>query len=84
MEKDGKAVLELLNRLAEEKNATPAQISLAWMLCKKPWIIPIPGSRKVNRLKENLGAAEIDLSAQELSDIDEKLDRMRFMVFGGH
>lgn len=51
-----RAVLGLLGDLAREKNATMAQISLAWMLCKKPWIIPIPGSRKPERLQENLGA----------------------------
>lgn len=79
-----KDILELLNGLAREKNATPAQISLAWMLCKKPWIIPIPGSRKPERLKENLGAADVNLSAEEIAGIDEKLNNMDFVVFGGH
>jgi len=83
MEK-GKELLELLTNLANSKNATPAQISLAWMLCKKPWIVPIPGSRKPERLKENLSAAEVMLSTSEIASIDEKLDRMEFVVFGGH
>jgi len=82
MEK-GKEILELLTSIANSKNAAPAQISLAWMLCRKPWIIPIPGSRKLDRLKENLSAAEIRLTEAEISSIDEKLDRMDFIVFGG-
>ncbi len=80
----GRELLELLNQLAAEKNATSAQISLAWMLCKKPWIIPIPGSRKPERLRENLNSAQITLTAEELKTIDEKLDSMDFLVFGGH
>ncbi len=79
----GQELLALLNELAEEKQATPAQISLAWMLCKKPFIIPIPGSRKPERLKENFGAAEIILTAEEITAIDKKLDTMTIPVFGG-
>ena len=77
-------LLALLNDLAEEKGATPAQISLAWMLCKKPFIIPIPGSRKTERLKENIGAAGILLTEDEIAMIDEQLNRMELPVFGGH
>ena len=77
-------LLEILNQLASEKKATPAQISLAWMLCKKPWIIPIPGSRKPKRLKENLDAAYVKLTDKEIKVIDTKLDQMEFIVFGGH
>ena len=80
----GQELLALLNELAEEKQATPAQISLAWMLCKKPFIIPIPGSRKPERLKENFGAADIILTAEEIAAIDRKLDTMEIPVFGGH
>ena len=76
-------LLDLLKELAEEKGATPAQISLAWIICKKGYMIPIPGSRKVTRLKENFGAGKIQLTAQEVSDIDEKLNGMEFEVFGG-
>ena len=82
MEK-GRELLELLNTLAAEKNATPAQISLAWMLCKKNYIIPIPGSRKVERLRENLGSADVELTPAEIVDIDARLDAMDFLVFGG-
>ena len=60
------------------------QLSLAWMLNKKPYIIPIPGSRKEERLRENFGAGDIVLSAEEIAAIDAKLDTMQFDVFGGH
>lgn len=63
------AVVELLERIAKEKNGTPAQIALAWLLAQKPWIVPIPGSRKLHRLDENNGAVNIDLTAQDLGDI---------------
>ena len=79
-----KALFSLLDRLAEQKHATPAQISLAWMMCKKPWIVPIPGTRKLCRLKENIGAADILLSAEEIKDIDAALDAMPMSdVFSG-
>lgn len=74
----------MLEKLAQEKHATPAQISLAWMINKKPYIVPIPGSRKVSRLKENLGAGHIRLDPLELERIDSLLDGMTFDVFGGH
>ena len=61
----------LLNRFAEQKNATPGQIALAWLLAKKPWIVPIPGTTKLYRLEENIGAAEIELTADELREIEE-------------
>ena len=77
-------LLDLLKKLAAEKNATSAQISLAWMICKKPFIIPIPGSRKLSRLKENFGAGNILLTEKEIADIDAKLDTMEFEIFGGH
>ena len=78
------ALLELLNSLSREKKATPAQISLAWMLCKKPYIVPIPGTRKYSRLIENAGAADIMLSAEEVGAIDTALDGMEMsQVFGG-
>jgi aryl-alcohol dehydrogenase-like predicted oxidoreductase len=64
------ALVVLLSRFAEEKKATTAQIALAWLLAKKPWIIPIPGTTKLHRLEENLGAAEIELTADELREIE--------------
>ena len=76
-------LLALLHRIAEEKNATPAQISLAWMLCKKPWIVPIPGTRKLERLKENAGAADVILTADEVAALDKTLDAIPMSaVFG--
>ena len=70
--------------LADEHHATPSQISLAWMLCKKPWIVPIPGTRHLCRLKENAGAADIILSREEIDIIDRTLDIMPMSeVFGG-
>ncbi|HIZ76034.1 MAG TPA: aldo/keto reductase [Firmicutes bacterium] len=78
-----RSLLDFLNDLAKEKNATPAQISLAWMLCKKPWIVPIPGTRKAERMKENASADDIILSQQEIDKIDEILDHMEMSeVFG--
>lgn len=77
-------LLELIRHIADGKNATPAQISLAWMLCKKPWIVPIPGTRRLDRLQENSGAADITLSEEEVKQIDQALDAMPMSgVFGG-
>ncbi|EJD64676.1 hypothetical protein HMPREF9156_01171 [Scardovia wiggsiae F0424] len=79
-----KALLELLTGMAEEKQATMGQLSLAWMLCRKPYIVPIPGSRKVERLHENIEAGKIVLTEDEVAEIDAKLNTMEFEVFGGH
>lgn len=77
-------LFQLLHDTAERKNATPAQISLAWMIAKKPWIVPIPGTRKLNRLQENAGAADIELSQEEVAALDMALDHMEMSaVFGG-
>ena len=77
-------LLALLDRIAAEKGATPAQISLAWMLCKKPWIVPIPGTRKLERPKENAGAADVSLTADEVAALDKALDTIPMSaVFGG-
>ena len=75
------AVVDLLASIAYRKGATPAQIALAWLLAQKPWIVPIPGTRKLHRLEENLGAADIELSPGELSDLDEAASRIQ--VQGG-
>ena len=64
------AVVDLLRSIARRKKATPAQIALAWLLAKKPWIVPIPGTRKLERLEENLGAAEVELTPEDLREID--------------
>ena len=63
-------LVDLLKRIAAGKNATPAQVAIAWLLAQKPWIVPIPGTRKLERLDENLGAAEIELTAEDLTEID--------------
>lgn len=77
-------LMAFILRLADEHHATPSQISLAWMLCKKPWIVPIPGTRHLCRLKENAGASDIKLTASEVDAIDEALDTMPMSeVFGG-
>ena len=64
------ALVDLLLRIAEQKKATPAQIALAWLLAKKPWIVPIPGTRKLTRLDENKGAADLALTPDEVRDIE--------------
>ncbi len=68
--KSNQAFVDLLVTIAEQKNATPAQIALAWLLAQKPWIVPIPGTTKLHRLDENIGAAAIELSADDLREID--------------
>ncbi|WP_322152281.1 aldo/keto reductase [Paratractidigestivibacter sp.] len=83
-EKAAAPLTALVAELAAAHDATPAQISLAWMLCKKPWIVPIPGSRKVERLRENLDAANVALSAEEVACVDALLDTLELPVFGGH
>jgi aryl-alcohol dehydrogenase-like predicted oxidoreductase len=64
------ALVDLLGRIAARKSATPAQVALAWLLTRKPWIVPIPGTRRVERLEENLGAAAVELTADDLGEIE--------------
>ena len=64
------ALVDLLKEIAQRKKATPAQIAIAWLLARKPWIVPIPGTTKLHRLEENLGAVNIKLTADDLSEID--------------
>jgi aryl-alcohol dehydrogenase-like predicted oxidoreductase len=68
--KVNQALVDLLTQIGAKKKATPAQIALAWLLAQKPWIVPIPGTTKLNRLEENIGAAEVSLTADDLSEID--------------
>jgi aryl-alcohol dehydrogenase-like predicted oxidoreductase len=70
------AVVDLLQRIAREKHATPAQIALAWLLAQKPWIVPIPGTRKLERVDENIGAASVDLTSADLHDIDDAASKI--------
>lgn len=79
-----RAFLEQMQAFAKEKNATVAQISLAWMVDKKPYLVPIPGTRKFERLQENAGAAEIRLTAEEVKKLDDMLEKIPMSeVFGG-
>lgn len=74
--KANQALVDLLARVAQEKGATPAQIALAWLLVQKPWIVPIPGTTKLNRLEENIGAASIELTAPDLAEIDQAASKI--------
>src|SRR5260370_75012 len=68
--KANQALVDLLGKFAQQKKATPAQLALAWLLAKKPWIVPIPGTTKLHRLEENLGAANVDLTPEDLRAIE--------------
>jgi aryl-alcohol dehydrogenase-like predicted oxidoreductase len=74
--KANQALVDLLGSLAERKKATPAQIALAWLLAQKPWIVPIPGTTKLNRLEENIGAAAVELTADDLRDIESAASKI--------
>lgn len=71
-----RSLVELIERTATNKEVTPAQIALAWVLAQKPWIVPIPGTRKLERLEENLNAADVELTSQELADLNEALSKI--------
>jgi len=68
--KANQSLVELVKRFAEQKKATPAQIALAWLLAKKRWIVPIPGTTKLDRLEENVGSLKVELSAEDMDAID--------------
>ena len=71
------AVVDLLKQIARRKNATPAQIALAWLLAQKPWIVPIPGTTKIHRLEENIGSASLALTATDLDEINEAASKIQ-------
>jgi aryl-alcohol dehydrogenase-like predicted oxidoreductase len=75
--KANQALVDLLNDIAKQKNATPAQIALAWLLAQKPWIAPIPGTTKLHRLEENIGAVSLELSKQDLDQIETAAAQIR-------
>lgn len=77
-------LLEVVDKIGAKHNANSAQMSLAWMINKYDFIIPIPGSRKIERLKSNFEAGNVELSEEEIKVIDDKLNSMEFKVFGGH
>ena len=74
--KANQALIDLLGSIAKRKKATPAQIALAWLLAQKPWIVPIPGTTKLNRLEENIGAAAVELTPGDLRDIDSAASKI--------
>jgi aryl-alcohol dehydrogenase-like predicted oxidoreductase len=74
-------IIDWLARFADKKNATPAQVSLAWLLAQKPWIVPIPGTRNPDHLSENLNSMHVQLTADDLREIDNALSHIR--VHGG-
>ena len=76
--KNNHAVVDLLSSIATRMKATPAQIAIAWLLAQKPWIVPIPGTTKLPRLIENLGAASIELTAGDLREINAASDKITF------
>jgi len=75
--KANQALVDLLGAFAERKKATPAQIALAWLLAQKPWIVPIPGTTKLHRLDENIGAASVELTPDDLHDIDAAASKIK-------
>jgi len=75
--KANQPVVDLLSAIAKRKKATPAQIALAWLLAQKPWIVPIPGTRKLERMVENLGAAEIELTSADLREIESAFAKIK-------
>jgi aryl-alcohol dehydrogenase-like predicted oxidoreductase len=74
--KANQALVDLLGKIAERKRATPAQIALAWLLAQKPWIVPIPGTRKLDRLNENIGAVTVELTSDDLRDIEDAASKI--------
>jgi aryl-alcohol dehydrogenase-like predicted oxidoreductase len=75
--KANQALVDLLGSIGKRKNATPAQIALAWLLAQKPWIVPIPGTTKLNRLEENIGAVAIELTSDDLREIDSAASKIK-------
>jgi aryl-alcohol dehydrogenase-like predicted oxidoreductase len=75
--KANQALVDLLGKIAERKNATPAQIALAWLLAQKPWIVPIPGTTKLHRLEENIGAAEVELTLDDLRELESAISKIQ-------
>jgi aryl-alcohol dehydrogenase-like predicted oxidoreductase len=74
--KTNQALVDLLARIAKRKNATPAQIALAWLLAQKPWIVPIPGTTKLHRLEENIGALSVELTPDDLREIESAASKI--------
>ncbi len=80
----GRVLLELLTTMSRERRITIPQLSLAWMMSKRPYIVPIPGTREPERMRENANAADVKLTKDEIDKIDNALSLMTFIVFKGH
>lgn len=74
--KTNQAFVDMLSKIAEQNKATPAQIALAWLLAQRSWIVPIPGTRKLERLEENIGAVKVELTSDDLSEIDSAASKI--------
>jgi aryl-alcohol dehydrogenase-like predicted oxidoreductase len=74
--KANRGLVDVLGQIAANRNATPAQIALAWLLAQKPWIVPIPGTTKLHRLEENIGGASVELSTVDLREIETALSKI--------
>lgn len=75
--KANQALVDVVTKFAQQKKATPAQIALAWILAQKPWMVPIPGTTKLHRLEENIGAATVQLTPDDLSEIDDAASQIK-------
>ena len=75
--KENQTMVDLLTKIADKKNATPAQVALAWLLAQKPWIVPIPGTTKLHRLEENIGSVDIEFTAGELEEIENASSKIK-------
>ena len=75
--KANQALVDLVGSFAQQKKATPAQIALAWLLAQKPWMVPIPGTTKLHRLEENIGSTGVELTADDLREIDSAASKIR-------
>ena len=74
--KANQALVDLIGRFAAQKNVTPAQVALAWLLAQKPWIVPIPGTTKLHRLRENFGAAAVQLAPEDLRELESAASKI--------
>ena len=79
--KNNKSIIDILTTFAAKKNATPAQIALAWLMARKPWIVPIPGTGNMGHLRENLGAINVQLTSADLREIETAFSRIE--IYGG-
>jgi len=77
--KANQALIDLIGKIAKDKDASPAQIAIAWVLAQKPWIVPIPGTTKIHRLEENLGGADVELTTADLKEIEDTAAQIKIV-----